>query len=162
MRTLVYRALALGLAAVALASARPARAQGPESLITLHNQARAAYGLPPLQWNQQLWQAAGRHARDMAANNLTGHDGSDGSTSESRIRDAGFGGTYIAENVGYAWATDPAYLWKHPQMMDWWMNSPPHRANILNPSFTQIGMARIVVQVGGEERAYWCVTFGGP
>ena len=162
MKPIVRHALALTFAALALMTARAAQAQGPDSLITVHNEMRAAYGLPPLTWNQQLWQAAQAHARDMAANDLTGHIGSDGSNPEQRIRAAGFDGSTFAENVGYAWATDAQYLWTHRDMVNWWMNSPPHRANILNPNFTQIGMGRVVVHTDTEVKSYWCVTFGGP
>ena len=59
---------------------------------------------------------------------------------------------------------DASYLWGNDEMLNWWMNSPPHRANILNPNFTEfgIGVSNGSRDEGGQlvYHRYWCVIFG--
>jgi uncharacterized protein YkwD len=63
------------------------------------NAYRLQQGFPPYIVNAQLSRAAQSHANDMACNNLTGHSGSNGSTTESRIRDSGYVFTVVGENI---------------------------------------------------------------
>ncbi len=118
-----------------LALASPAAAQQDVAAQTFAriNQARADAGLPPLALNAQLNAAAQAHADDMQKNGVSlGHRGSDGSTIKQRIARAGYGGGTTGEN----WAAYRTF----DQIMNFWLNDPPHRSNILNNKFREIGV----------------------
>jgi uncharacterized protein YkwD len=86
----------------------------------------------------RLTSAAQRHANDMLKNGVDGHIGSDGSSPQARITDAGYVGTgYTGEIVyrGTGSAATPGVA------LDRWMESPAHRAIILNCAFTAAGFA---------------------
>lgn len=68
----------------------------------------------------------------MALRNFMAHSGSDGSTVASRAAAQGFHYTSVGENVAAGQASVAA-------VMDSWMNSPGHRANILNPAYRFFG-----------------------
>ena len=84
-----------------------------------------------------LTAAAQQHANDMLQNSLDGHTGSDGSSPGARIAEAGYASGYTGEIV--YWGTgsnaNPAVA------LDLWMESPPHRAIIMNCSYTAGGFA---------------------
>jgi uncharacterized protein YkwD len=86
----------------------------------------------------RLTAAAQRHADDMLANGVNGHTGSDGSSPQTRIRDAGYVPASYTGEVVY-WGTGSA---ASPNVaLAQWMGSPPHRAIILNCAFTAVGFA---------------------
>ena len=72
----------------------------------------------------------------MVTNNFFDHGGSNGSTLGSRVAATGYVASALGENIaaGYGTVTN---------VMTGWMNSPGHCANIMNPAFTQIGVACI-------------------
>ena len=114
----------------------------------------------------QLSTAAFRHSRDMAVNDYFSHDGSDQSTMETRAKDAGYSYSLLAENL-QAGASSPQELVNDPNMG--WMQSPGHRANILNCGLREIGLGyyyqaddRAIPGVGGPFRHYWTADFGTP
>jgi len=83
--------------------------------------------------------AAQRHANDMLENGVGGHIGSDGSSLQARIADAGY-----YTRTGYTgeivyWGTGSAAT--PSAALDWWMESPAHRAIILNCAFSAGGFA---------------------
>jgi uncharacterized protein YkwD len=126
------------------ASATPASETTYElaSTITcLINVERSEAGLVPLAVSAKLRQAAIVHAADMIAHRYLDHTGHDGSEPLQRARRAGYlkhvVSFSIGENLadGYGLAGTPA------SMVNDWMASPEHRANILNPRFRQIGAA---------------------
>ena len=87
----------------------------------------------------RLTVAAQRHANDMLKNGVDGHIGSDGSSPQARIADAGYTRTGYTGEIVY-WGT--GVLAATPTAaLDAWMNSPPHRAIILNCAFTAGGFA---------------------
>jgi len=99
------------------------------------NRLRGACG--PIGDDPRLTEAAQRHANDMLKNGLNGHIGSDGSSPQARIADAGYRGRYSGEVV--FWGTGSA---ANPSVaLDSWMQSPPHRAIILNCAYTAAGFA---------------------
>ena len=106
-----------------------------QELLQLVNQARADQGRGALSIDPLLVQAAKRHADDMFNNNFISHTGSDGSTMATRINDTGYGWFNIAENVARGQTSAQ-------QVHNAWINSPGHRANILNDVYTEIGLAR--------------------
>jgi uncharacterized protein YkwD len=164
LKNSIYRsALALTFLTIAALVAPPAQAQSATQVIQKMNQARFDYwgfAFLPLAPSPQLTAAAKRLAQDHAANNFSSHTGSDGSKPQQRMNDAGYFGFYYAENIGSAWAVG-GEPWSDAQMMDWWMNSPGHRANILNPMIREVGVAVVdVVSGDGTKKRYWVVDFG--
>ena len=102
-------------------------------IVDLINKARTDAGLPALTVNAQLAAAAQSHSTDMACFSLLSHSGSNGSTIQQRVADAGFSGNYVQEMI-YA---DRVY----PQTaFDWWMNDAIHRAVIMDTRITSIGV----------------------
>ena len=82
--------------------------------------------------------AAQRHADDMLKNGVEGHMGSDGTSPQVRITDAGYIGTGYTGEIVY-WGTGS--LATPSAALDAWMESPPHRAILVNCAFTAGGFA---------------------
>ncbi|WP_197513610.1 CAP domain-containing protein [Mycobacterium sp. E2462] len=85
----------------------------------------------------RLTAAAQRHADDMLHSGLSGHIGSDGSSPQTRIAEAGYR-THATGEIVY-WGTGTAA--NTNQALDSWMQSPPHRAIITNCAFGAGGFA---------------------
>ena len=86
----------------------------------------------------RLTLAAQRHANDMLKNGVGGQIGSDGSSPQARITEAGYVRTSYIGEIDY-WGTGSAAT---PSVaLDSWMQSPPHRAIILKCAFTAAGFA---------------------
>jgi uncharacterized protein YkwD len=144
MRALTFLAVMLAMLAHGLAQTKsvPAKA-GPatapkmsaseKALFDAANRERAARKLAPLKWNASLASAARAHARKMAQENRLEHQFPREMDLGTRIRVAGVPFTAVAENV----AQGPSAAGIHAQ----WMNSPPHRANLLDPELDSIGIA---------------------
>jgi uncharacterized protein YkwD len=114
--------------------AAPARAgKMAGAVIAQVNAQRKAKGLGALRASPKLMKAAQAHACDNAARGGYSHVGSDGSDLSTRIRRTGYKIRVAAENTGLGF-DDPARL------VSFWMNSPGHRANILNPRVTDVGV----------------------
>lgn len=109
-----------------------------QTLLELANHDRAAAGLAPLKWDPALAKAAHQHALRMARANQLSHQFPGEPSMQDRARQAGARFSVIAENV--AQGPTPGSI--HTQ----WMNSPPHRANLLDPELTAVGIS--VVQSG--------------
>ena len=86
----------------------------------------------------RLTVAAQRHADDMLTTGVDGHTGSDGSSPQARIADAGYTQTGYTGEIVY-WGTGSAAT--PTAALDLWMKSPSHRAIILNCAFTAGGFA---------------------
>jgi len=113
----------------------------------LTNQARAAGGLPPLQWNSCLAGVAQQHAEEMAqAGHIYHGDG------VQRDLGCGQGVTRAGENVGM---TSPGI--DDQRIFNGFMNSPGHKANILGP-YRYIGTAWVS---GSDGAGYVSVEFSG-
>ena len=115
---------------------RPVRTQqnGPaQFLFESANRERAAHGLAPLKWSATLAEAARQHARRMAAQNTLSHQLPGEPGMADRASQAGARFSSLAENV----AEGPSAESIHQQ----WMNSPPHRANLLDAQLDSVGIA---------------------
>ncbi|MFJ8667511.1 sigma-70 family RNA polymerase sigma factor [Streptomyces sp. NPDC093600] len=119
-----------------------------QQVIDLANSERAQAGCGPLTANPLLDEAARRHSEDMAARDFFDHTNPDGDGPGERVTAAGYRWTTYGENIAKGQRT-PA------QVMESWMNSPGHRANILNCSFEEIGIG--LHDSGGP---YWTQVFG--
>ncbi len=106
------------------------------------NVVRAQHKLVPLKRSAQLVAAAGVHSRSMVSEGYFSHDSADGSSFWKRIR-----GHYAAS--GYKlWAVGENLVWSSPELtakqaVEMWMKSPPHRANLLDPRWRQVGIAAV-------------------
>jgi uncharacterized protein YkwD len=149
--------LAVSPVAATRAQPSPVPTVGAESLPTaVTNQQRMAYyvnnyrttrGIPALRYNSALQLAAQRHANDMARMNRLTHTGSNGSNAGQRITAAGFRWSTWAENIAVGYTTPwSAFVG--------WINSPPHRVNIVSRTMTHMGVGI----ASGYGRYWWCLV----
>lgn len=134
-KVLVLAALCLVLVTAAV-SARAAAPPQPllDEVLTLTNQARAEAGLPPLTVNPLLAAAAQEHAEAMASGAFFDHRNPEtGTDPGSRVNAEGYRWSVVAENIA---AGDPTPA----EVLTGWLNSPGHRANILNKDVREIGV----------------------
>lgn len=127
-------------------------------VIALTNAQRTQNGLAPLVLDARLSQAAQGHSVDMALNDYFGHAGSNGSTSGQRVLATGYEYRVTAENIAAGHATPEA-------VVQGWMDSPGHRANILNPYVQNIGVGyHFLPNDTGVSNyySYWTQVFGMP
>jgi hypothetical protein len=135
-----------------------AQADFESEVIELVNAEREACncGLHPLSYNIELTVAARRHSQDMGDRNYFDHatpDGTpDGIAFYERITDAGYIYQACGENIAAGYATPEA-------VVDGWMNSDGHRANILDPDYCDIGVGYAAVD-GSQYYHYWTQDFG--
>lgn len=115
-------------------------AAAEQELFRMINHERAQAGVPELQWNEWLAQAARKHAEEMASRGQLSHQFPGEPGLRDRIAATGLRFNTSAENV--AFAPTPA------EINDDWMHSPGHRANILEPTYNALGVA--VVRRGEE------------
>lgn len=119
-------------------------------VVDLVNAERAKAGCGAVKINSKLTAAAQAHSQDQADHRKMSHDGSDGSKVDKRLDRVGYAWRAYGENVAWNQQTPAA-------VMKAWMNSSGHRANILNCSFTEIG-----VGVATSNGPYWTQDFGTP
>ncbi len=133
--------LLLLLASITSAVPAPPQAGAQESpLFDAINHERTSAGLPALQWDAALAATARQHAQLMAKQHTLSHQFSGELSLEDRAAQSGAHFTVLSENI----AQGPTVAGLHTQ----WMNSPPHRANILDKEVNSVGIA--VVQSGNE------------
>jgi len=109
---------------------------------------------PALSLNANLRIAARGHSLDMATQNYVSHTSLDGRTFDQRIRNAGYTGAFpLAENIAAGHATPQA-------VVDAWMASPGHCANIMSPGFRAVGVG-YAHNPSSTYRHYWTQSFGG-
>jgi uncharacterized protein YkwD len=117
------------------ASVSQERGSAEQVLFDSLNRERTSRGLAALAWDQHLAAAAGEHAQRMADANTLEHQLPGEPDMKSRVSDAGARFAMVAENI--AVGSSPAEL--HAE----WMHSPGHRANILDPQLTAVGIATV-------------------
>ncbi len=118
----------------------------------LTNTFRVSNGLPPLNWSAPLAAAAQAYAARMANEGFFSHTAPDGSTMDQRITTAGYSWSSCGENIAYGSATPDA-------VMQAWMNSSGHRANLLGASYQDLGVG---LALGPDGTPYWVQDFGAP
>jgi uncharacterized protein YkwD len=124
------------------------------------NAERKRHKLRPLRLNHRLAAAARRHSRAMARKRFFSHTSPSGSTFVDRIRRTGYlSGArrwFIGENIAYGSGSSST-----PRSIGTaWMNSPPHRANILSSSFSSIGIGIASGTPSGGAGATYTTDFG--
>lgn len=120
-------------------------------VLNLVNEQRANYGLPALKYSTQLEAVAYSHSKDMAQNNYFSHTNLSGQSPFDRMRLAGISYRSAAENIAAGQRTPQ-------EVVNAWMNSSGHRANILNSSVTEMGVG---IYSGGSYGVYWTQLFRG-
>jgi uncharacterized protein YkwD len=119
-------------------------------VVTLTNNYRTANGCGALRIDTRLVAAARAHSTDMVTNNFFSHTGSNGSTFVQREVGAGYTTGASAENI--AWG------YRSPQeVVNGWINSAGHRANILNCGSVAVGVG---VAYKADGTPYWTQDFG--
>ncbi|WP_345559936.1 CAP domain-containing protein [Nonomuraea rosea] len=114
-------------------------------VVKLTNAERAKAGCKPLKHEAKLRAAAYAHSKDMAAKGYFDHDSPSGEGPGDRIEGSGFSPISTwGENIAAGQRTAA-------QVVEGWLGSPGHRANILNCSFTHIGV--------GLSNQYWTQVF---
>lgn len=115
-----------------------------ESSITcLINDERVSNGLEPVAPNGDLQQAALSHSHEMVNQSYFEHTSPAGVTFMDRIESTGYmhGARTWTVGENLVWGTGPLST---PQaLVTAWMNSPPHRENLLRPSFREMGLAAV-------------------
>lgn len=119
-----------------------------QEVIRLVNEIRAENGLPVLTYNWELSRVARYKSQDMKDNRYFSHTSPVYGSPFDMIRNFGISYRTAGENIARGYATPQA-------VVNGWMNSSGHRANILNASFTQIGVGYVA------EGNYWTQMFIG-
>lgn len=119
-----------------------------QEVIRLVNEQRAKNGLNPLNENWELSRVARYKSQDMVDNRYFSHTSPTYGSPFQMIRDFGISFRRAGENIAYGQRTPQA-------VVNAWMNSSGHRANILNASYTQIGVGYVA------DGNYWTQMFIG-
>lgn len=125
--------------------------QVENEVVRLTNVQRAKYGLPPLQADWQLARVARYKSMDMRDKNYFSHQSPTYGSPFSMMKNFGISYRTAGENIAAGQQTPQ-------EVVTAWMNSPGHRANILNKSFTHIGVG---YAKGGSYGHYWTQMFIG-
>jgi uncharacterized protein YkwD len=112
------------------------------ALVVQVNALRIAHGLVPLRVSPFLGAAANVHSTQMARLGYFSHDSANGSPFSARIA------TYYPARGYRSWTVGENLLWASPDVsavraLKLWLASPPHRANLLNPHWREIGLVAV-------------------
>jgi uncharacterized protein YkwD len=121
-------------------------------VVTATNAERARHGLSPLSVDARLARVAQAHSADMVRRHYFAHANPEGQQVWDRAAVVGYAYRRIAENIAAGQRTPE-------EVMEGWMDSPGHRANILDAELTQIGVGRAD---GGPYGIYWTQVFATP
>ncbi|MEW1839312.1 CAP domain-containing protein [Nonomuraea angiospora] len=119
------------------------------AVVQLANAERVKGGCDPLKHDARLRRAAFGHSADMAKNDYFDHDSRDGRDMADRIRATGFTGSTLAENIAMGQRSAA-------EVVKGWMNSDGHRQNIMNCSYTLIGVG---AAKDAQGQLYWTQDF---
>ncbi len=108
----------------------------------------------PLNWNKLLQQVASDHSSDMAQQNFFSHDSLNGTTLAQRLITVGYNYTAAGENIA---ANDQSV----EVVLNHWLNSPGHCRNMMNPIYSDIGVACVHSNTATFS-SYWTMDLGRP
>lgn len=106
-----------------------------------------------LRWSNALFGASAGHARDMVANNFFSHTGANGSSVGDRLNAIAYSWASVAENIA---AGQPTVT----RVVDAWMNSDGHCANVMNPAMEEVAVACVYNTVNRSN--YWVMDVAKP
>lgn len=149
-------ALAFGTVTTRAAEPRPNARANVEAMIRrvveLTNAQRSAHGLLPLKLNEELSESSQWMCDDMSEHTYFSHTDSLGHAIGGRIPSFGYSGFHLlGENIAAGQPTPEI-------VVAGWMKSPGHRANILNPGFSEIGVG--YATGSGKYATFWAQDFG--
>jgi uncharacterized protein YkwD len=148
----IHACLAVLVALLVVAPSATARTDGRASalralqagVLTDINAFRRTNGLRPLRLSRALTAAARQHSTEMAARGYFSHSSADGSSFDRRIA------RYYPRGHSRFWAVGENLLWSSPSVdaggaLQMWKDSPPHRENLLNGRWREIGLSAVHV-----------------
>jgi uncharacterized protein YkwD len=109
----------------------------------------------PLRWNTLLAQASAAHSADMAEKDYFSHTSLDGRSMSDRVNATGYAWASLGENIAAGYPDIDSVI-------DGWMRSDGHCANLMNPGFTEFGMACIPGAATSTYNTYWTMDLGRP
>lgn len=124
--------------------------KGEQAVLDQTNKEREKEKLPPLKANAQLFKAARSHTDNMARTGEFKHE-LDGKTPADRVKDVGYKYSTMGENIAYGTGLSPK------DAVKLWMESPPHKENLLKEDYQEIGIG-IAKNEKGE--VYYTQVFG--
>jgi len=127
----------------------------PELIISLTNKEREKQGLPALEENSLLDEAAQRKGADMFAFNYWAHTSPSGRDPWDFFKEAGYNYVVAGENLAKDFSNPEA-------VVEAWMKSPTHKANIVDSRFKEIGVAVIEGNLNGYKTTLVIQHFGAP
>lgn len=126
-----------------------------DKLIALTNTTRKDYGLEELKFSQQLSQAAENKAKYILTNSSFDHNGLEGQTFSYWIKNVDYDYIRVGENL--------AINYNNPNdILNAWLESPAHRKNLLNPLYSEIGIAAVPGSYQGKNSIVVVQLFGTP
>lgn len=132
-----------------LAAVNTARANARQCGAASYSAAR------PLSWNPALGEAARAHSADMAKERYFNHRSKDGRLVGERAGAAGYRWQRIGENIAVGQDSPE-------EVVNGWLDSPGHCANIMSDNYTDMGAAYAVNNDPESARVYWTQVFGTP
>lgn len=161
-RYVLIAALVLSACATDPGIARPTKVETSaeeaalaQAVVSRVNQERAAQGLQPLEASQPMSDLAWLHSKDMVVRGFFDHTNPDGQDPFARAKAAGIGFLAFGENIAKGQVTADA-------VVDAWMKSAPHRANILSAEYTEVGVGVVLVAAGDSDETAWTQVFRQP
>ena len=155
-------ALALALAAAATLTAPPADASASPRLdrterkiVKLINSYRARNGRARLRAGGRLNRVADRHSRAMLAHDFLSHSSRNGTAAATRVRRSSRARS-VGENIAFIGAGQGRVA---RRVVTMWINSPGHRAVLLDPSYRRIGVGRRAGMLGGSRGSAFTADF---
>jgi uncharacterized protein YkwD len=140
----LFAALICAFCVIPTASARTSLSRAELSLLKTVNATRASYHLAPLRVDSALQRAARAHTAEMIRSGTFAHG-----AFSTRMRIFHVRGPAMGENL--AWGSGS---YGSPRsIVEMWLNSPPHRANLLRPGFRRIGIGAVITSFQGESGA---------
>ena len=124
-----------------------------DRILVLVNEERGKENLSPLTLNPELTIAAAKKGTDMFGKNYWAHISPTGTTQWQFITDSGYQYAYAGENLAKSFNTSE-------EVVNAWINSPTHRANIMKKEYTDIGLAIMNGSLNGEETTLVVQEFG--
>jgi len=109
----------------------------------------------PVAWNDKLTLAAEGHSQDMAAKNYFSHTSADGRTLADRVDATGYAWSSLGENIAAGYPGINA-------VMDAWIASPGHCANLMNSDFAEVGVVCVPGGAADTYSTYWTMDLGRP
>ncbi|HEY9120163.1 MAG TPA: CAP domain-containing protein [Marinobacter sp.] len=108
----------------------------------------------PLSWNCKLAEAARAHSVDMVEQDFFSHTGPEGDQTGKRVNDMGYSWSAVGENIASGQNSID-------HVVDGWLSSPGHCANIMSAKFTEMGAARVEAP-GSQHSPFWTQVFARP